>query len=73
MYLQDILMRIVLCLRPLLVKSTLCYTDVMCVLTGNQVNSQCQMKDIIYQILLMFIYLASGGLNILLEMFQLVC
>ena len=73
MYLQDILMRIVLCLRPLLVKSTLCYTDVMCVLSGNQVNSQCQMKDIIYQILLMFIYLASGGLNILLEMFQLVC
>lgn len=69
---KDVLTRVLLCLRPLMVKSTLCFTDVMCVLSGNQVNSQGQMKNILYQILLMFMFQSSGGLNILKPILQLV-
>ncbi|VDI74499.1 Hypothetical predicted protein [Mytilus galloprovincialis] len=69
---QDVLTRIVLCLRPLLVKSTLCYTDIMCVLSGNQVSNQGEMKDTIYHILLMFVYQGSGGLNVLTQVLKLI-
>ncbi|XP_063413365.1 uncharacterized protein LOC134695847 isoform X1 [Mytilus trossulus] len=69
---KDVLTRIVLCLRPLLVKSTLCYTDIMCVLSGNQVSNQGQMKDTIYHILLMFLYQGSGGLNVLTQVLKLI-